>query len=107
MKIYLDMCCFNRPYDSQTAARVRLETEAKLYIQRAILDGKLALVLSFMLDYENSANPYPDHRETIAEWTTLSKHYVPAFYKIREHGSDIVMNTGIKSKDALHVACAI
>ncbi len=107
MKIYLDMCCFNRPYDSQTAARIKLETEAKLYIQSAVLDGKLALVWSFMLDYENSANPYPDHREAIAEWKTLSKHYIPALDSIRERGATITTNTGIKSKDALHVACAV
>lgn len=107
MKIYLDMCCLNRPYDNQAAARVKLETEAKLYTQSAVLDGKLALAWSFMLDYENSANPNPDHREAIAEWKTLSKCYVPALDKIREHGNIIATNTGIKPKDALHVACAI
>lgn len=107
MKIYLDLCCFNRPYDSQTATRIKLETEAKLYIQSAVLDGKLALVWSFMLDYENSANPYPSHREAIAEWKTLAKHYIPVLDNIRERGAIISTNTGIKSKDALHVACAI
>ena len=33
MKIYLDLCCFNRPFDDQTKARIKLETEAKLVIQ--------------------------------------------------------------------------
>ncbi|MFO7884916.1 MAG: hypothetical protein R6U68_08850 [Desulfobacteraceae bacterium] len=33
MKIYLDNCCFNRPFDDQTSLRIRLETEAKLDIQ--------------------------------------------------------------------------
>lgn len=94
-------------YDNQTSARVKLETEAKLYIQSAVLDGKLALVWSFMLDYENSANPYPDHREAIAEWKTLSKHHIPAMDDIRERGATIAANTGIKSKDALHLACAV
>jgi predicted nucleic acid-binding protein len=107
IKIYLEMCCFNRPYDIQTAARIKLETEAKLYIQNAVLDGKLILVWSFILDYENSANPYPDHREAIAEWKTLSKHYISALDGIRELGVTIATKTGIKSKDALHVACAV
>jgi hypothetical protein len=44
------MCCFNRPFDSQTTTRVKLETEAKLSIQSAVLDGRLILVWSFMLD---------------------------------------------------------
>jgi hypothetical protein len=34
MRIYLDMCCFNRPDDNQTQARVHLETGAKLLLQQ-------------------------------------------------------------------------
>lgn len=29
-RIYLDNCCFNRPYDDQTQAKVLFETQAKL-----------------------------------------------------------------------------
>lgn len=32
MKIYLDVCCLNRPYDNQEQERVRLESEAILFI---------------------------------------------------------------------------
>ena len=34
MRVYLDNCCYNRPFDEQDQLSVRLETEAKLYIQR-------------------------------------------------------------------------
>jgi hypothetical protein len=107
MKIYLDNCCFNRPYDSQATERIKLETEAKLHIQGMVMDGKLVLVWSFMLDYENSANPYPDHREAISEWRFLARHLVQALDQVREGGRVIETATGIKSKDALHLACAI
>jgi predicted nucleic acid-binding protein len=30
MKLYLDLCCFNRPFDDQSQLLVRLQTEAKL-----------------------------------------------------------------------------
>ena len=33
MRIYLDNCCYNRPYDDQSQIRVSLETQAKLYTQ--------------------------------------------------------------------------
>ena len=36
MVIYLDNCCFNRPFDDQKQIRIQIETEAKLYIQREI-----------------------------------------------------------------------
>ncbi len=29
-RIYLDVCCLNRPFDRQSQARIRLETEAML-----------------------------------------------------------------------------
>jgi hypothetical protein len=39
-KIYLDMCSYNRPFDDQEQMKVRLETEAKLYIQACICEKK-------------------------------------------------------------------
>lgn len=41
MRVYLDNCCYNRPFDSQTQLRVRLETEAKLAIQALMRAGAL------------------------------------------------------------------
>jgi hypothetical protein len=43
MRIYLDNCCFNRPFDDQSQTRVRLEAEAKLEIQRRIKDKAIEL----------------------------------------------------------------
>ena len=66
MKVYLDNCCFNRPFDDQSSLVIHLETEAKLHIQDLIRQGELSLLWSFVLDYENDANPldfirgYPD-----------------------------------------------
>ena len=56
MKIYLDNCSYNRPFDDQTQMKIHLETEAKLYIQASVRDGKYDLVWSYMLDYENDEN---------------------------------------------------
>ena len=47
MLIYLDNCCFNRPYDDQEHVNVFLETQAKLYIQESILAGRFKLVWSY------------------------------------------------------------
>ena len=33
MRVYLDNCSYNRPYDDQSQMRIHLETQAKLYIQ--------------------------------------------------------------------------
>ena len=58
MRIYLDNCCYNRPYDDQTQLRISLESQAKLHIQDMIKDGKLELAASYVLTYENSRNRF-------------------------------------------------
>ncbi len=35
----LDNCSFNRPFDDQSQLRIQLEAEAKLFIQRKVLEG--------------------------------------------------------------------
>jgi predicted nucleic acid-binding protein len=107
LSVYLDNCCFNRPYDVQNSPLIKLETEAKLYIQTAIYSSKIDLVWSFMLDFENAANPYPDHREAIAEWKKLATIDIKALETVRKHAHNIEISAGIKPKDALHLACAI
>ncbi len=43
LKIYLDNCCYNRPFDIQEQDLIRLETQAKLAIQRKIKEGNIRL----------------------------------------------------------------
>ncbi|MCL2360498.1 MAG: hypothetical protein FWC73_01635 [Defluviitaleaceae bacterium] len=64
-KIYLDMCCFNRPYDDQTQQRIQFEAVAKLMVQSFIVDRQIDFVWSYVLDFENSKNPFAEKRNTI------------------------------------------
>ena len=68
MRLYLDNCCFNRPYDSQSSIKVNLETRAKLHIQEEIKKGKYELVTSCMLEFANSQNSDLMKREVIREY---------------------------------------
>ena len=54
MKLFLDACCLNRPFDDQTQSRIRLETEAILLILESIEDSKHELISSFSLEQEIS-----------------------------------------------------
>jgi hypothetical protein len=42
LRVYLDNCCYNRPFDDQEQRSVQLETQAKLWIQDLIKDEKAA-----------------------------------------------------------------
>ncbi len=105
--ISLDNCCFNRPYDTQNEETVRLETEAKIYIQELIKQGNLILVWSFILDFENNVNPFVEQKESIREWKKIAGIYVPALEEIRINANRIQQTTGLKAKDSLHAASAL
>ena len=109
MRVYLDMCCYNRPYDDQSQIKVSLETQAKLLIQDLIQKKRLDLVSSYMLRYECGQNPYEMRRNAIMQF--IDTH--AAAYVGLERRKEIeaiakrIMDTGVKFKDACHVASAV
>ena len=106
MKIYLDNCCFNRPYDDQSNIRIRLETEAKLYIQDLIKKGNLRLVWSYILDFENAQNPFDEKRLRIKKWQDFANEDVEENQEILKNARRL-NSIGLRRMDCLHVACAI
>jgi len=105
-KIYLDNCCYNRPFDEQSQDLIRLETEAKLVIQARVRSGIYPLVWSFILDSENDDNPTINNREAIGYWRYIADEYCAASHDILSHAK-YFLRFDIKHKDALHLACAI
>jgi len=106
MLIYLDNCCFNRPFDDQSSIRVKLETDAKLYTQLQIKTGKIELAWSYILDFENEANPFIERKSTVEKWKRLSVVDVVENETILSLAARFSVY-GLKAKDALHVACAV
>jgi predicted nucleic acid-binding protein len=106
VRVYLDNCCFNRPFDDQRQTRVRLEAEAKLCIQEHIREGTLDLAWSYILDFENTANPFEERRTTISRWRQYATMDVEETAAILQAANALVA-LGLKAKDALHIACAL
>lgn len=106
MKIYLDNCCFNRPFDDQTQLTIYLESQAKLYIQHQIINKEHELVWSYILEYENKQNPFEIRRNAIIEWKNIAGEIVVENQSILEF-AERLLSKGIKAKDALHIASAV
>ena len=104
--VYLDNCCFNRPFDDQLHPVVHLETQAKLLIQSEIVQGNLKLVWSFMLEHENGDNPYDDRKEQISLWENVANIIIAPTPQILAQ-TKFIEQLGIKTKDAMHIACAL
>src|SRR2546422_8872207 len=66
----------------------------------------LELVWSYMLDFENAANPFEERRTTISGWQQYAAIDVEETAIILQRAT-ILAGRGLKAKDALHIACAI
>lgn len=104
--IYLDNCCFNRPYDDQSYVSVNIETQAKLVIQELVSDNKMNLIWSFILDFENSANPDEIIQNEIFLWRQKASLIIFNNDDIIEKAKTLKEH-GFSNKDSLHLAAAI
>jgi len=105
LRIYLDNCCFSRPFDDQSRLTVRLEAEAVLFIQKKVRRGEIDLVWSYVLDFESLANPFLYKSDIVKRWQNR------AICDIEETEEILLLaesyeRLGLKSMDALHLACA-
>ena len=105
MRVYLDNCCYNRPFDEQAQLRVVLETLAKLNIQQQMRDGVLEYAWSSVLDFEISKSRFLDRSLQIMPWAKGAVINVQIDDSIRFRAKEFEAN-GLKAMDALHVACA-
>ena len=109
LRVYLDNCCYNRPYDDQSQIRISLEAQAEIFIQDAIKTGRLELAASHVLLYENSKNPHEDRRQAIYEFVKQNTGIFVDSDRLNETATIAreIISTGIKDVDAAHIACAI
>ena len=106
MRIYLDNCCYNRPFDDQKQLRVRLEAEAKLGVQEIILEKRVELAWSYILDFENELNPFEQRKVVVGRWKSHATVDTGETQEIVEK-AEALIQIGLRAKDALHLACAI
>ena len=109
LNIYLDNCCYCRPFDDLTQEKINDEATAKMFIQSLIKYKSLLLYSSFMLFKEINDIPITSSREHIIKFV----NEYSSFYISEDRKDDImlisedIMQTGIKNKDAVHLACSI
>lgn len=106
LNIYLDNCCFNRPFDDQSYLSIFLETYAKLAIQDLVNEKEINLIWSFILDYENNANPDEIVKHEISGWRNKAYKMVNRNTPLLK-AAQRIKDAGFGNKDALHIASAV
>lgn len=105
-KIYLDVCTLCRPFDDQSAMRIRLETDAYYLIIQAIHDGELQLVTSPVHQKEIEATNDPQERFEVLSLLDSHGSAVKATSSHVRARADELYNLGFGAADAAHVAFA-
>lgn len=109
MRIYLDMCCYNRQFDKKISDEIINDYKSIIQIQKEIVSGNIELATSFMLHYENYRKKDVEKRDKIDLFIkTYRKIYIGVdFVDELKILSEKIIANGIKSKDAYHIASAI
>jgi len=104
LKLYCDMNVYNRCFDDQSQLRIRLETAAIEGIFALAEEEKLTLAWSFVLDYENSMNPFEDRKEGVELLSRLCTDTIIPSPAISKLASRIIGSARVRPRDALHLA---
>lgn len=103
MRLYLDLCVYNRPFDYQGQERVALETQAFIFLLEYVEKGVYGLVNSEALIYENRLNPDPQRRDRISTYLGLAKEFILG-EDIDFERAKVLRGMGFSDMDALHIA---
>ena len=105
MRVYLDVCCLNRPFDDQTQDRIRLEAEAVILILRHLESKDWQWISSEAVNVEIIQTPDEERRTRIQ----LLVQQVDESVSIKSGEvarAKELQKLGFHSADALHLACA-
>jgi predicted nucleic acid-binding protein len=105
MKLYLDICVYNRPFDYQGQERVALETSAFIYIIEKVEKSIYSISCSEALVYENDKSLDEERKDRISSYFNLAEDFVKIENAdiLRAH---FLNNLGFSDMDALHIALA-
>ena len=103
-KIYLDVCCLNRPFDNQTQDRVFLESEAILSIlSRCEKETSWTLMTSDVIDYELSRLTDISKFEKISNLCSIKNERIVSSTKTKTSARKY-QEYGVKLLDSYHLA---
>ena len=106
LRLYLDSCALQRPFDDASQLRVRIEADAVTELIAAFERGDVLLVGSDVLNYEIAQIPDSNRREPVERLLRLCSSFVALTNEIEARAAGFE-KYGIKAFDAYHLASAI
>ena len=105
LRIYLDVCCLNRPFDDQRQDRIRLEAEAVLLILGRCEAGAWQWLSSAVVEEEVNNTPSRERRARVRQMLSGADGTI-ALTDVAIARAQALKAMGFRTYDALHLACA-
>lgn len=106
MIIYLDNCCYNRPFDDQTQERIHLESETILTILKMGQMKRVIIVGSEILELEINRMPDENKKRKVLDLYKAADMRILYTDKIKKRSEEIISVSKIRTFDSLHIAAA-
>lgn len=106
MIIYLDNCCYNRPFDDQTQERIHLESEVILTVLKMGQMKKIIIVGSEILELEMKRMQDEDKKRKVLDLYGIADMHILYSEKIKKRSVEIMSVSQIRTFDSLHIAAA-
>lgn len=104
-RIYMDVCCLNRPLDDLSQVRIRLEAEAVTEIIQNCENNIWTLVNSDIIEFEVERHSDSFKKELIYSILARAQYFIQTTPSINERAKAL-MEISFKFHDALHLAFA-
>lgn len=106
LKLYLDNCCYNRPFDDLRQEKIKLEAGAIETIIDMYLNKKIKIYTSRAIDYEIDNISNGNKKRQIEDlYDGLEIEKIPYSHEIKERVQDL-KRFNIHYMDAYHIAYA-
>lgn len=105
MKVYLNCCVLNRPFDDQSQERIRLETEAIILVLARLERKEWTWLGSQALEIEIDRTPDIEQQSRLRQINEFVNSTIEIGKQELEHASEL-QNLGFIGFDAVHLACA-
>ncbi|MCL1862286.1 MAG: PIN domain-containing protein [Defluviitaleaceae bacterium] len=106
LRLYLDTCCFNRPFDRIYQDKIRFECDAVLTIIKNCDDGIVNILKSDILDEEIGRIPDLVKRLKVLMLYSSATSHIEINKEIINRAKHFQQFSSIKPFDALHLATA-
>ena len=106
LKLYLDNCCYNRPFDDLKQEKINLEAEAINYIINMYENKKIIIYKSKIIDYEIEKMMYGEKKRQVEDlYDALDLKSIPHTANIDKRVEELE-KYNIHFMDAYHIAYA-